>query len=130
MTSEFGSGFVYPLALFLCHTERLYSDLARYKEMEDKYRDGLFSPDRAAQMWLYGAADHMYEFEPNHAPTAALRLKAGLFRRRCLKHRLVWRPEPNPLTVHGANVLIKQGKQLMLEIDEVLGVNPLKASWD
>ena len=123
--SEFGAGFIYPLSLFLCHADRLREDIEKFKKID---MPG-FNADRAAQLWLYGAADHLYQFDPTHAPTRELYRRCSLFRRRVLFHRLEWKPTYNKLTVHGAFVLIEQAKTLMLEIDRILGVPAVEAQW-
>ena len=123
MTSEFGQGFLYPLALFLCHAMELQHHVEHYAGL-----DKANSKQRGAEMWLYGAAEHLYEFLPDQAPTPELALRCSTFRDECLAKRLPMGGSP-PITPERAAELIDEAKALFHDLDAHNGVDVVKAEW-
>lgn len=126
--SEFGEGFLYPLALFLAHAGELRKDIESYVEMEKK-NPGMFGADRGASIWLYGAADHLFVFDPDAAPSGILRDRCKEFRDECLSKRLPIGDE-NTVTKERAGELLNEVKALFLAFDLENGVSAVEAEWN
>lgn len=112
--SEFGSGFIYPLALFVGHA-----------------MDGLHNPLRAndPSLWFYGASDHLGEFMPERAPTPELQERAQRLRDRCMHWRLPMDRTSDP-TPEDKAWAIEEAKEILRLTDIAHGVPAVKASWD
>ena len=121
--SEFGSGFVYPLALFLAHAGLLPKHVSDYKEMAAK-NPRLFGPDSGSSMWFYAAADHLLEFNPEAAPLPLLK-RCRALSREALARRLPMGGEEH-MTPERAAEFIDEVKTLFLDIDLHNGVEAVR----
>ena len=107
--SDFGSGFLYPLALFLCHSDRRFTDKAQGFE---------------AYLWLYGAADHLFEFETNWAPTPDIRIACDELKKDVLGRRM-----SIDVTWEECEGYIARAKDIFFLYDLHMGFRPEKARY-
>lgn len=128
--SDFGKGFVYCLGLFLAHADRLPHHIETYAKMAVKSDPKLFTEGRAVEMWFYGAADHLFEFQPECAPTEELKKRAMTLKEKCLGWRLVWMPDSKALTREDAYWAIQEAKDILFETDRAHGVPCEKGKWE
>jgi hypothetical protein len=112
--SEFGKGLVYCLGLFLSHAER-------YNEKNEE----IFSNN--AEMWFNGASDHLYEIEIPKNINKKLRDRIRNFQDKCLEYGHGFKGNIKEKNVIWA---IQEAKDLLFEIDKLLKVNPIKATWN
>ena len=124
--SEFGKGFLYPLALFLAHAALLSKHVSDFKEMAKK-NPGLFGPDSGSSMWFYAAADHLLDFNPEAAPAPLIQRSRDLYREAVAK-RLPTGGEQH-MTPERAAEFIDEVKTLFLDVDLHNGVDAVKAGW-
>lgn len=118
--SEFGKGLTYCLGLFLAHAERIHRELEVYKKCN-------LEEGKAYEMWFYGAADHLYDFEWQSAPRG-LKARCKRFQEKLLSWRLVI----------GASIpgkkeydwSIQEAKDLLRLIDKKNGIETIKGSWE
>lgn len=126
--SEFGKGLCYCLGLFLAHADRIHSQLETYSNLR-KANPDLFKEDSAVEMWFNGAADHFFEFQPDSAPTSALRRRCKELGKLCLKWRLPLYGDKKP-TIDDAVWAIQEAKDLLRLIDEANGIPTEKGQWE
>lgn len=124
--SEFGQGFLYPLALFVAHTMRLQHIADDYKKMREVNR-GHFSARSAAQMCLYGAADHLFDFDPQQAPEP-LRQRCETLRENAMTWRLPMGKD-HEATEKEVKDLFEEAKAIFFEVDVLNGVDAKRAQW-
>lgn len=131
---EFGKGLTYCLGLFLAHTDRLRVDIEKYKEIREKLKakgeptEGHFSEDHAASMWMYGAADHIYEFQSDQAPEH-LRKRCAKFSAFVMNKRLTMSKE-DECTRKDVDWALREAMDLLMEIDKAAGVTVEKGQWE
>ncbi len=119
-TSEFGKGYVYCLGLFLAHADRILSDINAYKAIGDE--------QRAYSMWFYSAADHLFDFDPQAAPTVELRQRCAAFKDRVLSLRL---PTDRPqATEKDYAWAVQEAKDILRLTDKANGIDTIKGSWE
>lgn len=106
--SEFGKGYAYCLGLFLAHAERHIGD-------RDKIRGGL---------WLYGAADHIFELEIPDQLTDDEKMRADAFKGLVLDQRMGEVPWKE------VDALIQTAKDLLLEWDKRCGISAEKGDYE
>jgi len=69
LTSEFGTGCLYNLGLFLKHWLTLRDEKKLNEEMSKKYPESNWGDSRAIEMTMNGASDHFYNMEiPENIP--------------------------------------------------------------
>lgn len=107
-TSEFGTGLTYCLGLFLCHQER---DTKVFSK-----------PD---EMWFYGAADHLFDFQADQAPKG-LKARCKRFREKCLTWRLAM-GDNEPAEPKDKLWAINEAKVLLYLIDRANGITVAQA---
>lgn len=124
--SEFGSGFLYPLVLFVGHAMHLYRLRDEYEKMQEAgCGPGAFSEDDAAAKCIHWAADHIREFDYAQAPES--------LRERCKTlqdNAMAWGSlgyERQP-TFKEVEDLFEEAKEIFREIDVLNGVPALAAS--
>ncbi len=122
LTSEFGSGFMYPLALFIAHTSELRRVISDYKKLAES-RPGLFGKNAGASLVLYAAADHLYEFDPEKAPKI-LKDRCIKFRDDCLSNRM-----NNGITPDRVFNMFEEAKTIFFELDKLAGASPIEADY-
>lgn len=71
--SEFGKGLCYNLGLFLAHAERNFTNIEN---------------DKDYGIWFYCAADHLFDFQAERAPTKYLQGRCKAFRKRVISLHL------------------------------------------
>ena len=122
-TSEFGKGLVYCLGLFLSHAER-------YKYQKEEYeRMGVSNEfiSNQPKMWFNGASDHLYEIEIPKKINKELRDRIRSFQDRCLDYGHGFKSNVKEKYVTWS---IQEAKDLLFEIDKLLEIKPIKATWD
>lgn len=120
-SSEFGKGLFYPLALFLAHAGELATRVHTAEDITTRH-PGYGGADEGAKLWLYAAADHLFELEPEHAPEN-LRERFQAFKDRCLARR------QGGMTRDAAYELIAEAKALCLALDRESGVPAVEADY-
>jgi len=111
-TSEFGKGFLYPLALFLAHADRL--------------QYGLYDmPSEDPKIWLYGAGDHLYCLMPEYAPNAEIKAMAESLIEAHNKHRF-----ERSMTKEIGMGMVQTAKDIFLAIDLRNGVPAIKGDYE
>ena len=118
MTSEFGKGLSYCLALFLCHSERSYG-------VKGKETEILNRPD----LWFYGAADHLFELQIPNGLSLNLRKRLAKFKSKVLGWRLSMGDEKQP-TQEDKLWSIQEAKDLIRLIDKHFGVKTQRGDWE
>ena len=111
-TSEFGDGFLYPLALFLAHADRLQYGL---------HEVGVEDP----KIWLYGAGDHIYGLMPDHAPNEDIKAKADSLREMHNKYR-----HNSMFTKDIGLEMIQIAKDIFLAVDLLNGVPAIRGDYE
>ena len=120
MTSEFGKGLTYCLALFLCHSER------DYLITEDDIAKGIINKPH---MWFYGAADHLYDLQiPANLPKD-LKKRLKEFKSKVLSWRLPFNAAKNA-TKEDRWWAIQEAKELIRLIDNHFGVKTQKGDFE
>jgi len=114
--SEFGKGLAYNLGLFLAHA------------MQDYCQPEEIKKSLGVTSWFYGCADHFFEFEAEQAPEI-IRERCIQFRDKMLKWRLPMNEKDNP-TEKDKEWAINEAKELLLEIDKLIGIEPEKGDWE
>lgn len=119
--SEFGKGFLYNMFLFAKHWWRIYSDKKDYKSIGDE--------SRAYQMWFYGAADHLAEFE---IPKKFEGTEIGNLAKNLSDKGWSFRGMPGGVkpTAEDFDQFFADMERLMMLIDKELGVEDVKAQWN
>lgn len=114
--SEFGTGYAYCLGLFLAHEMRLM-------DYQRKAKDGgnIFN----ASMWLYGAADHLFELTAPPSLPLEKREEVENFKDYVLSNRL-----SDSLTFEQAAGMNDTAKRLLLEWDLFNGIPAEKGDWE
>ena len=115
--SEFGKGLCYCLGLFLAHADRIRKDIETYKEIKS-------TPERAIQMWFYGAADHLFEFQADQAPKG-LKKRCRTFQDFVLERRMI-----EELSKEDFDWAIQEGKDLLRLIDQKNGIETDKGQFE
>ena len=108
--SEFGTGLIYCLGLFLAHAER-------YK----------YNLEGNEDLWFDAASDHLYELQIPDTLSDDLRAKLSVFRDTVLElghgiHHL------NP-TEKDVEWAILEASILLMEIDKYYGITVEEADW-
>lgn len=119
MTSEFGQGLCYCLALFLCHSERDY--LITGKDIEK----GIINKP---YLWFYGASDHLYDLQiPQDFPDS-IKKRLSNFQNKVLHWRMPMdRKTP---TKKDKKWAIQEAKDLIRLIDKHFGIEVEKGEWE
>ena len=130
MTSEFGKGLSYCLALFLCHSERepmynkeMIEELGLIEEVAD---------NRNAEMWFNGASDHLYELQIPKTLPITLQKRLKILQNKCLNwgHGFGiggWKyGEP---TLELKDWAVYEAKELIRLIDKSFKIKTMKGSW-
>ena len=125
-TSEYGSGFLYPLALFVAHSMELNRLLRWFASPEKANQIEQHSPDHAAQVAIYGAADHMSEFDPDLAPEP-LKERCRALRSTALAWQYPDEDNKPHATVDGVHKLFDEAKRIFLAIDRLNGVEAIES---
>lgn len=120
--SEFGKGLCYCLGLFLEHGPRYNADREAYKESSKG------GSDLGVEMWFYAAGDHLFEFQPEHAPEG-LKERCRTFRNKVLAFRLSFHGDVRP-TEKDFDWAIQEAKELLRLIDSANGVPTEKGTWE
>jgi len=125
--SEFGKGFIYPLALFIAHDGMLRYHIELYERLrkETKCREGLFTEDSACDIWINGASDHLYEFLPECGPNEDINTRAKALQDNVLSNRFA-----SGLTVKKCKAMLDEAKSIMLAVDIHTGVAAEKADYE
>lgn len=92
--------------------------------------ENLFTEERACELWMYGAADHLMEFDPELAPTPEMKKLAQSILDRALEWRLPLGRTGDRIDRKKANQLIVDAQEVFLLLDEHLGNKPIKATWN
>lgn len=123
--SEFGAGLIYPIGLFLMHAERkTISDAAISKKI---YGDNW--ENKEWSMWWYCAADHLFELEiPDFLPESLQQKIRGL-QSVAMTYRLPMDGD-KPDNKEKAHEAMKMAKEILFEADKLIGVKPIKGSWE
>lgn len=113
MDSEFGKGFLYPLGLFLGHSMVQFQGIPG---------------SSGAWLVLSGAKDHLYEFDPELAPTdemkeRARRLKEAAMERYDSEH---WNDKEGKAVL---KELFEEAKELLFLADRHYGNEPVRAKF-
>lgn len=119
--SEFGSGLLYPIGLFLKHAERHY----HAKDVPTKWPDG---ENGYWSMWWYGAADHLLDMRIPDSLPEAIRTKAKKLEGLALAYRLQMGETPSDNKERAAEA-IELCQQILFEADKAIGVEPEKGDW-
>ena len=80
-------------------------------------------------MWFYCAADHLFDFEPDHAPNKSLQKRCLNFQSKVITWRLPMDSKNNP-TEKDRVWAIQEAKDLLRLIDRANGVPTQKGSWE
>ncbi len=120
MTSEFGKGLTYCLALFLCHSEREYwtRDDSKIKDIIDR-----------AELWFNGASDHLYDLQiPKELPTT-LKKRLAEFQKKVLHwgHGFDMNNQP---TKEDKIWAIQEAKDLIRLIDKYFRIKTQKGDFE
>lgn len=116
--SEFGTGFVYNLGLFLCHDERQHSLMDAYKDIN--------SIVGWAVMWFSGATDHLQDIKiPDNFSERAL---AEEFVEKCWSWRMACGEEAP--TAENVKWAIQTAKDLLRAWDVQCGIESEKGGWE
>lgn len=120
--SEFGSGLVYPVGLFLKHAERHYHAGGFADVFPDK-ENGFWS------MWWCGAADHLMCLSIPDSLPDIIKTKAKELQDIAITYRLPMgeRPIDNK---EKAFLAIELCTEILFEIDKLLGAEPEKGEWE
>lgn len=106
--SDFGTGCAYCLGMFLAHSY---------------FPDGKVSEKIGQSIWLYAAADHLFEMEiPKHFHPR-LRHKLAKLKSEVMAKRLDSVDEKTKLR------LIEEAKDCLRWMDNYMGVKTKKAKW-
>lgn len=124
--SEFGAGFAYSLGLFLGHEAQIEKFLINEKMIKEKNPE--YKGVSPYALWMYGAADHLFELDPGRLPLA-LATRANKFKSRCLKLRMVMSVDCEA-TKKDYEWAIKEAKELLMEVDRKLGIEPIKGDYE
>lgn len=125
--SEFGKGYAYCLGLFLAHAERGNRDgidKLTNEQKNDPILKKIYSDEYRNGMWLYGAADHIYEFDAENAPIS-IRKRSEKFKTNVLQNRML-QEIPNEFRAK----LIQEAKDLLRLYDEANGIQTQKGQWE
>ena len=118
--SEFGRGLVICLVKFAEHKERLYANMEVYRKVH-------LTDNRAASMHMHGAGDHLFEIQ---VPAAMQGTPLGdsilALQAEGLRMRSVMTDDVTVADVESFNERIRQ---VALEIDRYLGLNPDMGEW-
>jgi hypothetical protein len=109
--SEFGSGLIYPLSLFIAH-----------KEKDNEF----------PSIWFACASDHLYEFHPEHIKDINLCFRACNFKEKVfdIREKSYWIDKSSESGVEDVNWAIREAIDIMFELDKLFGFNPIKATWE
>lgn len=105
MSSEFGSGFVYPLSLFIAH-----------KHLHE---------DWPIQSWMSGAADHIFELKIPKCFTRGEKRRVKVF----VDKIMTWRLDSR-MTVDEKVWALNEATELMMIADRHMGLSPIEAEWE
>lgn len=127
MTSEFGQGLCYCLALFLCHSERDF--IVNDGFAKTKAEKECLEIINRTSLWFYGAADHLFDLEiPENLPTS-LKRRLKKFKGKVLCWRL-----PMGIQIESTKEdkywAIQEAKDLIRLIDKHYGVKTQKGQWE
>ena len=125
--SEFGKGLCYCLGLFLAHTASLQQGIDRYKKLRESNPD-LFDENSAVEMWFNAAADHMYDIQPEAAPTEDLGKRVRLLAYKCIGWRGIMSDVPP--TLKDAEWAIQESKDLLRLIDAAHNIPTEQGKWE
>lgn len=121
--SEFGAGLLYPIGLFMMHAER-----DRIPEESAKKIYGDDWENQNWSMWWYAAADHLFELQIPDALPEDLKQKARTLQHIAMMYRLpMEKKSDNKEKAHEA---LKLAKEILFGADKLIGVKPIKGSWE
>lgn len=141
--SEFGRGYATCLIQFTFHLPRLYEQAAYYakRSKEDPANRGYYTPAQAAEMWMNGASDHLYELVRPRGITKAEWAEAQSIQARALSighgFGMDGQPSSDPeecaSLVGRANVLLVKHNiynfEQAMTWDGEHGLAPLEGEW-
>lgn len=110
-TSEFGKGFVYCLALFIGHQARFHNEMTTLYESHPS-------------LWFNGAADHLFELMPEHAPTEELKKRCLILQDKALNWRLA------PCKKEDIIWALQEAKDILREVDLFHKVPAIKGDYE
>ena len=127
--SEFGTGLVYCLGLFLAHAERDVGLPKEYQEEMDKRMKSIGKEENysySTEMWFNASSDHLYELQiPENFPEDLKKRLQSLkskaihwghgFHSDCKKEDKEW--------------AIDEAKELLRLIDEYFKIKTIEATW-
>lgn len=116
--SEFGTGFAYPLGLFLAHADRVREDKKIYEKIGDE--------NRGADMWFYAACDHLFELEIPEKFSPERKAVIADWLRDTMSHRL----DRNDTTWQHVETALQFAKDLLLEWDILCGIKAEKGDYE
>ena len=122
--SEFGAGLLYPIGLFMMHAERkTISDEAVSKKIYgDNWKNKEWS------MWWYAAADHLFEMEIPDSLPDDIKNKANTLQGIAMAYRLPMEDKRD--NEEKAQEALKLAKEILFEADKLIGIKPIKGSWE
>jgi hypothetical protein len=122
--SEFGAGLVYPIGLFLMHTERDFLPEETAKKIYGENWE-----NKNWSMWWYAAADHLFELEiPDFLPKT-LQQKIKDLQNLAMTYRLPMGDDKPDNKVQAQNAL-KMAKEILFECDKYMGLKPIKGEYE
>jgi hypothetical protein len=110
--SEFGSGVVYPLGLFLAHAER--------------YQDEMSKDSHCAWTWVCASSDHLIDLKVDKIKNIKLKKRIKVFVDKCFEMRGI----SHKATQQDVDWAIKEAKDILFEIDKIIGSKPIKGKWE
>lgn len=111
-------GLCYSLGLFLAHEGTMREMLTQFSKKATSY-----------EMWFYGAADHMFEFRWQDAPTEYLRQRCSRLQEKLLVWRLPMDKAKKP-TEESFKWAIQETKDLLRLIDKAHGIKTIKGDYE
>lgn len=119
--SEFGSGLLYSVGLFLKHAERGYG--------ADKLIAAYPSENEYWAMWWYGAADHLMDMRIPESLPDSIKGPAKLLEVIAIQYRLPMNEKPTDNKEKAAEAIALAVK-ILFEADKFIGVEPEKGDWE
>lgn len=116
--SAFGKGLTYNLGLFLAHQERFFEFQRKAK---DEHDDFYYSE------WFNGAGDHLFELEFPDSFPVGLKIRLEDFKRKAISFRNAY---DNTVTEENVKWALREAKDLLMEIDKLLGVIVEKGEYE
>ena len=115
--SDFGKGCVYCIGLFLAHAERFTPRNA----IEEEYM--------SAPAWFNASSDHLYELQiPENFPEK-LKNKIESFRLEALEIGHGSMMSDEKVTFETVKSSILKANEILMDIDNFMGVEVIKAEW-